>query len=121
MLNFCLEEVKAGRLDCEDADYPVQEIHKFTRPGDSTLTGVDKNKPMVTEYAVVLRATFAEAGAADGPKKNIYFRVLPAGTCGVTGGLIGFPVLDRPPLWPWTSSGAHSPCLRLSQRGSGPL
>ncbi len=86
LLNFCLEEVEAGRLDCGDAYYPVQEIHKFTRPGDSTLTGVDKNSPMIPEHAVIIRATFAEAGAAEGPKKNIYFRVLPAGSCGVTWG-----------------------------------
>ena len=71
----------------------MHEMHKCTCPGVRTLTGVDKNKPMVTEYAVVLRATFAEAGAADGPKKNIYFRVLPAGTCGVTG------VSWTVPLW----------------------
>ena len=46
------------------------------------------------KYGVVLRAQFVGVGAETGPTRDLYFKVLPKGTCSISGCLIGFPTLD---------------------------
>merc|ERR1712242_3045 len=44
-----------------------------------------------------LRAEFVGAGKDSGPMRDLYFKILPKGTCSIAGCLVGFPVLDVRP------------------------
>ena len=45
-----------------------------------------------------IRDRFVPEGQSTGPWRDIYFKVLPAGSASLsTAGILGMPVLDRPP------------------------
>ena len=60
-------------------DYPVVSLHSYrsTREMDGVVAG----KPLVIKYGIVLRAQFVGVGAETGPTRDLYFNVLPKGTC----------------------------------------
>ena len=51
---------------------------------------------MAVEFAVVIAVEFIPEGCQCGPVKEIYFKILKKGTCGVVGGVFGWPNLDKP-------------------------
>ena len=62
-------------------------------------------KPLRVAYGLVLRAEFVPAGEVSGcatgktcnPHKELYFKILPMGSCSVDGALLGYPTLDSEP------------------------
>ena len=81
--------------DGSDPQYPVCRMHKYRTT--QTMDGVAAGKPLEVRYGLVLRAEFVEDGQDSGPMRDLYFKILPKGTCSVAGCLIGFPVLDVSP------------------------
>ena len=61
------------------------------------MDGVAAGKPLEIRYGLVLRAEFVGAGKDSGPMRDLYFKILPKGTCSIAGCLVGFPVLDVRP------------------------
>ncbi len=52
----------------------------------------------ITAHAITLRVQLVPEGQSTGPWRDIYFKVLPAGSASLsTSGILGMPVLDRPP------------------------
>ena len=57
------------------------------------MDGVAAGKPLEVRYGLVLRAEFVSAGKDSGPMRDLYFKILPKGTCSIAGCLVGFPVI----------------------------
>ena len=68
-----------------------------------------------------MRCEFIPYGSVRGPTKEIYFKIFKAGTCGVVGGVLGFPSLDYPSIpggeglgWVNKTDGAHYAALNVT-------
>ena len=46
---------------------------------------------MAVQYAVLFRVEFIPEGMEKGPIKEIYFKIFKKGTCGIVGGVFGWP------------------------------
>ena len=75
--------------------YPLVRLQRLVKK--PRMDGVAAGAPIEITYTVVLRTEFVPDGADSGPTKDLYFKVLPKGTCQVPGVIIGFPVLDAEP------------------------
>ena len=51
---------------------------------------------MIVVYAAVIRIEFIPEGAERGPTADIYFKIFKMGTCGIVGGVFGWPTLNQP-------------------------
>ena len=88
------EEAAEGAIKPDDDVYPIVRLEKYQRADACQVESVAAGRLIITEYALVLRAVFAPEGETTGPFRDIYFKILPAGSCRVSGALLGFPVLD---------------------------
>ena len=79
---------------CEHT-YPIVPMHKYRTT--RSMDGVAAGKSLEIRYGIVLRAEFVGVGKTSGPTRDLYFKVLPKGSCNVAGCLVGFPVLDVRP------------------------
>ena len=63
-----------------------------------TMSGVMAKASAATQYAIVLRTQFVPDGEAEGPYRDIYYKILPAGSTNMSvGGILGMPALDVQP------------------------
>ena len=81
-------------MTLDDYNYPIVQIFKYTNA--ASMTGAPVQGRMLVEYAVTLRIEFIPEGSAEGPVKEIYFKIFKKGTCGVVRGVLGWPNLDQP-------------------------
>merc|ERR1712023_376548 len=78
--------------------YPIVRVYKYTSASKAPLSGVIAKAKTVTVHAISLRVQFVPEGETTGPWRDIYFKVLPAGSVNLSvAGILGMPVLDRPP------------------------
>ena len=78
--------------------YPIVRVYKYACAGKAPLSGVIAKAKTVTVHAISLRVQFVPEGETTGPWRDIYFKVLPAGSVNLgVAGILGMPVLDRPP------------------------
>ena len=111
--------------DFDDPQYPIVRLHKYR--ATRSMDGVAAGRPLEIRYALVLRAEFVSVGKTEGPYRDLYFKILPKGSCSISGCLVGFPVLDvRPYGLGHTTQftthcfeelGAALPRLELDRRG----
>ena len=78
----------------DDYNYPIVEFYRYKHVAH--LKGAEKTGKMLVEFAVVLRIEFIPEGASSGPVKDIYFKIIKRGTCGIIGAVFGWPTLDHP-------------------------
>ncbi len=78
----------------ESYNYPIVQFPRYKEAGD--MRGAHIDGKMSVEFALVARPEFIPIGATTGPTKEIYFKVLKAGSCGMVGGVCGWPHLDNP-------------------------
>ena len=95
IIGHALRMVKEGKYELDSRDYPVIRLQRILMK--PRIDGVAFGAPIEIGYAIVLRAEFVPAGAEQGLMKELYFKVLPRGTCSVPGVIIGFPTLDVSP------------------------
>jgi hypothetical protein len=85
-------------LKQDDELYPIVRIYKYSDAASSPLSGVMAKAKTVIVHAITLRIQFVPEGQTTGPWRDIYFKILPAGSASLsTAGILGMPVLDRPP------------------------
>ena len=91
-----LRAFTSGELNQKSERYPIVKIYKYA---DKTpLSGVMAKASAATQYAVVLRTQFVPDGEVEGPYRDIYYKILPAGSTNMSvGGILGMPVLDVQP------------------------
>mgnify|MGYP003319152465 CR=1 FL=1 len=97
--------------DFDDPQYPIVRMHKYRSP--RRMDGVAAGKPLEIRYALVLRAEFVGVGKTEGPYRDLYFKILPKGSCSISGCLVGFPVLDVRPYGLGHTTQFTTHCLSL--------
>ena len=88
--------MKRKRYDKDSNYYPVARMHKYEVA--PTIDGIAAGKRIEVRYAIVMRREFVPVGGEKGPFRDIYFKILPKGTCNIPGCILGFPVLDVSPF-----------------------
>ena len=94
LFNHVSKMLNEGKIKHTDYNYPIGKIFRYQNVAQ--LRGAEKAGTMAVEFAVVLKIEFIPAGAEAGPVKEIYFKVFKKGTCGIAGGVFGWPNLDHP-------------------------
>ena len=91
-----LRAFSAGELTQESERYPIVKIYKYA--DKISMSGVMATASAATQYAIVLRTQFVPEGEVEGPYRDIYYKILPAGSTNMSvGGILGMPVLDVQP------------------------
>jgi hypothetical protein len=94
IINHTMKMLEEGRIKAGDYNYPIVQFYRYQQV--SYMKGAEKDGRMAVEFAVTLRCEFIPEGSAAGPVKEIYFKILKAGTCSVVGGVLGWPIWMRP-------------------------
>ena len=94
LLNHIVKMTDEGKIAMEDNHYPIVQLYHYQNVAQ--LRGAEKQGKMAVEFAISLRAEFIPQSCQSGPVKEIYFKILKAGTCSLIGGLLGWPNLDVP-------------------------
>ena len=100
-----LDKANAGEIDPDSDLYPLSRLEYYKEPWDLGCVAKDPTKPLRVEHGIVLRAEFVPVNGVSGvvdatanhPTRPIYFKVLPMGSCGMEGILLGYPTLDSAP------------------------
>ena len=117
LLNHTSKMLDEGKITMEDYNYPIVEMYKYEQ--SASLRGAEKTGRMAMEYAIKCRVEFIPAGCETGPVREIYFKILKAGTCGIIGGVLGWPNLDHPSVPGGEGLGwkSHADCNEYSSLG----
>ena len=100
-----LDKLEAGTLTMDSPLYPISRLESYEEQWDLSGVAKDVKKKLTIAHGIVLRAEFVPINGvtgfnepnADHPTKDIYFKILPSGTCGMEGVLLGYPTLDVAP------------------------
>ena len=92
--NHTFKMVEDGKMTTDDYNYPIAQLYSYQNTAE--LKGAEKTGVMKVEYAVLLRIEFILEGMQKRPVKEIYFKIFKKGTCGIVGGVFGWPTLDHP-------------------------
>ena len=107
-----LRAYSEGELTLQSELYPVVRIYKYSDAGSAPLSGVMAKAKTIIVHAITLRVQFVPEGQSTGPWRDIYFKVLPAGSASLsTAGILGMPVLDRPPVRAGVEGSGYYPRL----------
>jgi len=94
LVNYIYRILSEGTITQQDYNYPITQIYRYKTAAN--LKGAEGTAKMVVELAVVLRIEFIPEGSTTCPAKDIYFTIFKKGTCGIFGGVFGWPQLDHP-------------------------
>ena len=94
LVNHTVMMTEAGKISHGDYNYPIKQPYRYKQPAH--LRGANQQGSMTVEFAVSLNIEFIPDGAERGPVKEIYFKIFKAGSCGIAGGVLGWPTLDHP-------------------------
>ena len=74
-----------------DHNFPLRQFYRFGQ--SAQMRGAEKKGRMIVEYAAVIRIEFIPEGEERGPTADLYFKIFKMGTCGIVGGVFGWPTL----------------------------